>query len=358
MSGVHKVYSESLLKTLAQIAPGTELREGLERILRGRTGALIVLGSDRAVTQMSSGGFAINTEFSATRVRELAKMDGAIVCDKDASTLLAAGVQLLPDPSIETNESGTRHRTAERVAKQTGFPVIAVSASMSLISVYTEGIRHTVEDTQSLMGRANQAIRTLDSYTERLEQVLQQLSSLEIEASATLRDVAATLQRMEMVRRITVEAGHYVVELGDVGRLVALQLEELTTHNLPHSWVVLRDYLPRDTTPDQLQSYVTALEALDDKDIVDLTTIARTSGLGEDLEAPLHPHGHRLLAGIKSMPGAVADRLVDSFDGLQSLMAASLDDLRAVDGIGEQRARVIRESLSRMAESSLLERFM
>ncbi len=358
IGGVLTVYSESLLKTIAQIAPGTELREGLERILRGRTGALIVLGSDKTVAQMSSGGFAINTEFSATRVRELAKMDGAIVCDKDASTLLAAGVQLLPDPSIDTNESGTRHRTAERVAKQTGFPVIAVSASMSLISVYTEGIRYTVEDTQSLMNRANQAIRTLNSYTERLEQVLHQLSSLEIEANVTLRDVASTLQRMEMVRRITVEAGHYVVELGNVGRLVALQLEELTTHDLPATWVVLRDYLPADTSPEDLQAAVDALAQLDDKEIVDPLTIARTAGLGEELDAPLHPHGHRLLAGIKSMPGAVADRLIDRFDGLQSLMAASLDDLRAVEGIGEQRARVIRESLSRMAESSLLERFM
>lgn len=351
-------YSDSLLKTLAQIAPGTELREGLERILRGRTGALIVLGTDKTVAAMSSGGFAINTAFSATRVRELAKMDGAIVCDKDVSTLLAAGVQLLPDPSIETNESGTRHRTAERVAKQTGFPVIAVSASMSLISIYAEGIRYTVEDTQSLMSRANQAIRTLDSYTERLEQVLQSLSSLEIEASVTMRDVVSTLQRMEMVRRISVEAGHYVVELGNVGRLVALQLEELTTHNLPATWVVLRDYLLSDTTPEELQAAVDALAQLDDKEIVDPLTIARTAGLGEELDAPLHPHGHRLLAGIKSMPGAVADRLVDRFDGLQSLMAASLEDLRAVEGIGEQRARVIRESLSRMAESSLLERFM
>lgn len=352
------VYSESLLKTLAQIAPGTELREGLERILRGRTGALIVLGSDKTVNSLCSGGFEINTGFSATRVRELAKMDGAIVCDRDATTLLAAGVQLLPDPSIETNESGTRHRTAERVAKQTGLPVIAVSASMSLISVYTEGIRYTVEDTQSLMSRANQAIRTLDSYTERLEQVLQQLSSLEIEASVTLRDVVNTLQRMEMVRRISVEAGHYTVELGNVGRLLALQLEELMANNLPASRVVLRDYLPAETGADTLQEAITALEQLDDKDIVDLVTIARTVGLGEDLDAALHPHGHRLLAGIKSMPGTVADRLVDRFDGLQALMAASLDDLRAVEGIGEQRARIIRESLSRMAESSLLERFM
>ena len=154
-------YSDLLLKTIARIAPGTELREGLERIMRGRTGALIVLGSDRTVSSLSSGGFNIDTEFSATRLRELAKMDGAIICDRDATRLLHAGVQLMPDASIDTNESGTRHRTAERTAIQTGFPVISVSASMSMISVYVDGTRYTVEDSQYLMARATRRFRPL-----------------------------------------------------------------------------------------------------------------------------------------------------------------------------------------------------
>ena len=214
MEHVQTDYSELLLKTIARIAPGTELREGLERILRGRTGALIVLGSDRTVAALSSGGFDIDTEFSATRLRELAKMDGAIICDRDATRLLKAAVQLMPDPFIETNESGTRHRTAERIAIQTGFPVISVSASMSVISVYVDGTRYTVQDTQYLMSRANQAIQTLESYKKRLRKVLGTLSTLEIESHVTLGDVAATLQRMEMVRRIISEVSHYVLELG------------------------------------------------------------------------------------------------------------------------------------------------
>lgn len=351
-------YTDRLLKTIARIAPGTELREGLDRILRGRTGALIVLGADRTVSSIMSGGFEINTEFSATGLRELAKMDGAIVCDREATTMVAAGVQLLPDPSLHTKESGTRHRTAERVALQTGFPVIAVSASMSLISVYVDGMRYTVEDTQSLMARANQAIQTLESYTSRLEQVLSSLSSLEIEASVTLRDVVATLQRMEMVRRISNEVGIYVLELGSNGRLVALQLEELTSTLGPSSEIIFRDYLPH-ADAENIAKAVEALESLSDKDIVDLTNIALATGWdGGDLEITMQPRGYRLLSGIKSMPGAIVDRLVDQFDGLQGLMAANLDDLKAVDGVGEQRARTIRESLSRMAESSLLERFM
>jgi diadenylate cyclase len=353
------VYSEQLLKAIARIAPGTELREGLERIMRGRTGALIVLGSDKTVSALSSGGFEINADFTPTNLRELAKMDGAIVCDKDVKMLLNAGVQLMPDASLPTNESGTRHRTAHRVAQQTGFPVIAVSASTQMISVYVDGQRYTIENTQSLMSRANQAIQTLESYMSRLEQVLSSLSSLEIEGSVTLRDVVSAVQRMEMVRRISIEAEYYVLELGTHGRLVALQLEELRSHTLPGADVILRDYMPASVDQATISESIAALAALEDKDSIDLTEIARACGFGTlDMEDSLSPHGYRLLAGIKSMPGAIADRLVAQFDGLPSLMAASIDELRAVDGIGEQRARIIRESLSRMAESSLLERFM
>ena len=338
-------YSDLLLKTIARIAPGTELREGLERIMRGRTGALIVLGSDRTVSSLSSGGFNIDTEFSATRLRELAKMDGAIICDRDATRLLHAGVQLMPDASIETNESGTRHRTAERTANQTGFPVI---------SVYVDGTRYMVEDSQYLMARANQAIQTLESYKKRLRSVLSSLSALEIESNVSLGDVAMTLQRMEMVNRIIREVSHYVLELGVHGRLIALQLEELRAPEMTASDLILRDYLP-EVNDELITAGVEALQNLDDMDIVDLRTIARTVGFGEnpDLEFPLQPRGFRLLAGIPSIPNAISERLVERFGSLQALMAASLEDLRAVDGVGEARARTVREQLSRMAESSL-----
>ena len=331
-------YSDLLLKTIARIAPGTELREGLERIMRGRTGALIVLGSDRTVSSMSSGGFSIDTEFSATRLRELAKMDGAIICDRDATRLLHAAVQLMPDASIETNESGTRHRTAERTAIQTGFPVISVSASMSVISVYVDGTRYVVEDSQYLMARANQAIQTLESYKKRLRSVLSSLSALEIESNVSLADVAMTLQRMEMVNRIIREVSHYVLELGVHGRLIALQLEELRSPEMTASDLILRDYLP-EVNDKLIAAGVEALQNLN------------------DMETPLQPRGFRLLAGIPSIPNAISERLVERFGSLQALMAASLEDLRAVDGVGEARARTVREQLTRMAESSL-ERYL
>jgi diadenylate cyclase len=352
---------EALRTTLARVAPGTHLRDGLERILRGRTGALIVLGQDRTVESICSGGFDINIAFSPQRLRELAKMDGAIVCDRDASNILKAGVQLVPDHTIPTEETGTRHRTAERVAIQTGFPVISVSQSMQIIAIYVQGLRHVLEGSEPVLARANQALQTLERYRARLDQVTSTLSALEIEAMVTVRDVAVVLQRQEMVRRISEEIAQYVLELGVDGRLLALQLEELSTGLGLGSDMLLKDYSELGTEPLDIEVALSQLHALSSTDMIDLSRIASILGFAADtdpLETVVHPQGYRLLAGIKSVPRAVADRLVATFGGLQRLMAANIEDLMAVDGIGEQRARTVREGLSRIAEASLLDRFM
>jgi DNA integrity scanning protein DisA with diadenylate cyclase activity len=234
---------ELLRETLAAVAPGTELRDGLERILRGRTGALIVLGLDPTVEQICSGGFALDVDFSATRLRELSKMDGAVVLDRAATRIRKAAVQLLPDPTIETTESGTRHRTAERVAKQTGFPIISVSQSMRIVALYVGGQRHVLEDSDTILGRANQALATLERYRARLDEVSGTLSALEIEDLVTVRDVCSVVQRLEMVGRISDEIAGYVIELGVDGRLLALQLDELIGDVGSDREFVIRDYV-------------------------------------------------------------------------------------------------------------------
>ncbi|MFQ4147956.1 DNA integrity scanning diadenylate cyclase DisA [Arthrobacter sp. LAPM80] len=350
---------EALKATLARVAPGTPLRDGLERILRGRTGALIVLGSDKTIESLCSGGFEIGIDFAATSLRELAKMDGAIVCDKDATKILRAAVQLVPDPSIETQESGTRHRTAERVAIQTGVPVVSVSQSMQIIALYVDGLRYVLEGSEKVLARANQALATLERYRARLDQVTSSLSALEIEAMVTVRDVAITLQRHEMVRRISEEIAQYVLELGVDGRLLSLQLEELSTTRGSGADTVIRDYTDPETT--DVDAAVVALQEIDQADLIDLNLIASIVGLpsGNDaLEAIIQPRGYRLVSGLKAVPRAVAGRLVDHFGGLQNLMAATIDELMMVDGIGELRARNVREGLSRIAEASLLDRFL
>ncbi|MGI8590330.1 MAG: DNA integrity scanning diadenylate cyclase DisA [Nakamurella sp.] len=345
---------------LARIAPGTPLREGLERILRGRTGALIVLGYDAGVEAICDGGFRLDVEYSATRLRELSKMDGAVVLNDDASRILRANVQLMPAAGIPTVESGTRHRTAERVGLQTGLPVIAVSHSMSIISLYFGGIRHVVAEPSTILGRANQALATLQRYKTRLDEVTASLSALEIEDFATLRDAMMVLQRLLMVRRIADELTSSVIELGTDGRLLGLQLDELVSGTEEMRELLIRDYLPPDDADRDVQDVVAGLRRLGETEILDLVAVGRTlgySGTSDQLEAPTSPRGYRLLAGIPRVPPVILDRLIVHFGNLQGLLAATAADLQLVDGVGESRARVVREGLSRLAESSIVDRY-
>jgi diadenylate cyclase len=346
-----------LRATLATIAPGTPLRDGLERILRGRTGALIVLGHDKVVESICTGGFTLDVPFTATGLRELAKMDGAIIVDKDVTRIIRAAVHLMPDHTIPSEETGTRHRTADRVARQAGFPVISVSQSMQIIAAYVGETRHVLEDSGQILSRANQALATLERYKLRLDEVSATLSALEIEDLVTVRDVAVVAQRLEMVTRIASEIEDYVLELGTDGRLLSLQLEELVTGVDQERELVIRDYLPSRRAKGA-EAALARLEGLSSIDLVDPASAARALGLGEHLDGAVAPRGYRLLAKVPRLPTSVVERLVEHFDTLQKLLSAGVDDLQAVEGVGELRARSVREGLSRLAESSILERYV
>src|SRR6188472_3278117 len=349
-----------LRATLSAIAPGTAMRDGLERILRGRTGALIVLGHDRVVESICTGGFTLDVPFTATGLRELAKMDGGIIVDRDVTRISRAAVHLMPDHTIPSEETGTRHRTADRVARQTGFPVISVSQSMQIIAAYVGETRHVLEDSGQILSRANQALATLERYKLRLDEVSSTLSALEIEDLVTVRDVAVVAQRLEMVTRIAREIEDYVLELGTDGRLLSLQLEELITGVDAERELVVRDYLPssrRKRTPEQV---LADLESLSPTARVDISMVAKALGLrqGEHLEGAVTPRGYRLLAKVPRLPSPVVDGLIDQFDSLQKLLSAGVEELQIVEGVGELRARSVREGLSRLAESSILERYV
>jgi diadenylate cyclase len=355
------VGGDPLRAALARMAPGTPLRDSLERILRGRTGALIVLGYDRTVDALCTGGFPLDVEFSATRLRELCKMDGAVVLSTDGTRILRAAVHLMPDPTIPSEESGTRHRTAERVAKQTGFPVISVSQSMHIIGLYINNHRHVLDDSAAILSRANQALATLERYKLRLDEVSGTLSALEIEDLVTVRDSVAVVQRLEMVRRISDEIAGYVVELGTDGRLLSLQLDELMAGVDADRTLVIRDYLPSGRKARTVDEALVELDMVNATELIDLIAVARAMGYpasSEALDAAVSPRGFRLLAKVPRLPGAVVDRLVDHFGSLQRLLGATVEDLQAVDGVGDARARGVREGLSRLAEASILERYV
>lgn len=347
-------HPESLRTTLAWLAPGTALRDALERILRGRTGALIVLGHDATVESICDGGFRLDVEFSATRLRELSKMDGAVVLSTDGTRILRANVQLVPDPTIPTDESGTRHRTAERTAIHTGHPVVSVSQSMSLVSAYIHGYRHVLSGSPEILSRANQALATLERYTARLAEVTHTLSALEVADAVTLRDAMTVVQRLEMVRRISAEIGGAVVELGSDGRLIELQLDELVGGIDLDRELVVQEYLPTAGGLPTTEQVDAALAELDATALLDLTAVARAFGYpgrAEDLEQPLRPRGYRLLARVPRLPPAVRRQLVAHFGSLQALLAADVPQLCEVEFIGESRARSLRDSLGRLAEA-------
>lgn len=338
--------AESLRAALRAIAPGTAMREGLERIQRSHTGALIVLGDTPEVERICSGGFRLNEDFSASRLRELCKMDGAVVIDTASWHLRRANVQLVPDSATPTDESGMRHRAAERTARQTGVPVLSVSASMQVISIYVGTLHYTVEEPETLLARANLAVDTLDRYSQRLDEVMATLNVMELRESATLRDVATVLQRMEMIRRITSEINGYLEELGSDGRLLALQVDDLVRGSAAERSLVIRDYV-REPGADQRADE--GLRALSGEQLVDLVQVARVLGLSPedeaDLDGHVEPRGVRALSLVPHLPWSSITEISARWGTLSQIRQASVADLAEVSDVGTRRARLIHDTL-------------
>jgi diadenylate cyclase len=383
----------ALIEALAVIAPGQPLRDGLDRILQANKGALILVGDGPDVLSICSGGFLLDAEFSPQRLAELAKMDGAIILAGDASRIARANVHLVPSPNVPTTETGTRHRTAERVARSIEVPVIAVSEDMSVITLYRDQHKHALESVARLLSRANQALSTLERYRDRLDSVTTALTASEVEDLVTMRDVVTVLQRAEMVRRIAEEIEGYVVELGTDGRLVLLQLEELMAGVEDERRQVVRDYMPDDRPgPDQpvpdrpvhdgparerngydrlgdggAGEVVASLAQLPTDRLLDPSMVAGLlfdPGAGPDsdsgppdLEAGVQPRGYRLLSRIPRIPDPTVAAIVARFGTLQKVMRCELVDLQAISGVDPPAARTIKDGLNRLAESTIFDRY-
>jgi len=322
--------TDVLHSALAIVAPGTPLRDGIERIVRAKMGALLILDDGPEVLAICSGGFLLDAPFSPQRLSELAKMDGAIILDSRAQRLSRANVHLVPDPSVPTSETGTRHRTAERVARSIPVPVVSVSEEMGVISVYAGGMRHQLQDIGRLLDRANQALQTLERYKVRLDDTLANLTALELEDVATVRDVASVVQRGEMVRRISAEIETMIVELGVDARLLRLQVDEVNGEINHELELVLADY-PR---------------------------IANNwAGHGLDGDSPASPRGLRMLTRVPRITPALANAIVGRFGDLATLRKAAVADIADVDGMDDSLATGIVETLGRITEASILDQF-
>ena len=346
---------DQLLKVLRFVAPGTSLREGLENILRAKTGGLIVVGDYPEVLELAEGGFAINADYSPANLYELAKMDGAIVLSEDSKRILAANTQLIPSQNIPSSETGIRHRTAERVARQTNALVIAISQRRSVISVYKGSLKYVLRDLGVILTKANQAVQTLEKYRAVSDKVLVNLSILEYDGVVTLFDVAKVIQRVEMVLRIVKEIEKYISELGVEGRLVTMQLEELLANVAEEGFLVIQDYgTVLDEKPPQ--SIMKIIGSWPAEDLLDLSLIARALGYpgsSSILDQGVSPHGYRILEKLPRLPFPVIENLVQKFGTLSKILVATIEELDEVEGIGEVRARSIKNGLARYREQLL-----
>jgi diadenylate cyclase len=349
-----------MVRALEMVAPGTALREGMDNILHARSGGLIVIGDPEELAFLLSGGVKLDIDYTPTLLYQLAKMDGAIVLGANATKIVHANVQLTPDPTILTFETGTRHRTAERVAKQTDALVVAISERRQVVSLYVEKIKYILEDIPVVLAKANQALATLDKYRSRLDQVSTRLTALEFEGGATLHDVLTVVQRAELVTRMAVEIERYIVELGTEGRLIEMQLDETMVGVAADKTALVHDYLVEDSD----HSFATALSQLvrlSHQDLLDFGRLAEL--LGHDrklntLDYPVSPRGFRILGRIPRLPKMVVQRIVGEFGGLEELLAANDGELSTVDGVGEIRAKDIREGLRRQQEINLVDRYL
>lgn len=337
------------------MCPGTQLREGLENILRAKTGGLIVISDSEEVMKIVDGGFSINSEYTPSYVYELAKMDGAIVITEDLKKIICANAQLIPDSSIPTYETGTRHRTAHRVAKQTNKIVIAISQRRNIITLYKDDIKYVLRDSSIILARANQAIQTLEKYVSVLERVVSNLNLLEFQDLVTLFDVATAIQRTEMVMRIVEEIERFIVELGNEGRLISMQLNELIRNIEREGLLIIRDYCDENKSPIEIYKDI---QKLDSDEFLDLEEIADVLGYNNVplVDTLLSPKGYRMISKIPRIPTNVIENLVDYFKELKGIMEASYDELDQVEGIGEARAKAIRNGLRRLREQFILDK--
>lgn len=339
------------------VAPGTPLREGIDNVLRAKTGGLIVLGYNNEMMSLVDGGFFINSEFSPAYLYELAKMDGAIILSEDAGRILYANTQLVPENTIESTETGIRHRTAQRVARQTGNLVISISQRRNVITLYQGEYRYALKDIGVILTKANQAIQTLEKYKSVLDQSMTNLGALEFEELVTFQEVSQVMHRIEMVLRIKSEILNYVNELGNEGRLISMQLEELVLNTEEEATLLVKDYM-KDMKQDPWE-VLKKLKRLSNDELLDDQVIVKLFGHGKIINLAEHsvsPRGYRILNKIPRIPPVVVKNLMTQFQELPYIIRASIEELDEVDGIGEARAKKIKDGLTRIQEQLFIDR--
>ncbi len=352
-----KVQQKELLELLKIMAPGTPLREGLDNIVKAKTGALIVISNVEELGSIIDGGFKLEQSFSPAALYELAKMDGAIIISKDLKNILMANVQLNPDYRMVTIETGTRHRTAERVARQTNKIVICISQRRGIITIFKGDFRYVINETSVVLMRANQTLEALEKYKSVFDHTLNILSEHEFDDIVSLETVANCIYRSEMIMRMEAEIKLNIVELGTEGRLVNIQLEEIIANVESEEKQIIQDYMIVKGKGRTADSILKEIRKLERKDLIVAEKIVKLLGYEihpEILDLNVSAKGYRMLNKVPKMPVYVIDKVVNAFGSLQGICTATLDELDEVDGVGEVRAKIIYQSLRRLQEQYIL----
>ncbi|KAB2329192.1 DNA integrity scanning protein DisA [Cytobacillus depressus] len=351
-----KLGEKTMSEILQFMAPGTPIREGIDNVLRANTGGLIVLGSKDKITHIVDGGFVINAPFSPSYLYELAKMDGAIILNQDGNKILIANAQLAPDPTIPSSETGMRHRTAERVAKQTGELVIAISQRRNVITLYKSHFRYALKDIGVILTKANVALQTLEKYKMVLEEDIANLSVLEFEEVVTYNDLLNVFHSIEMVLRIKNELLIYLSELGIEGRLIRLQMNELLEDIVREVELIIKDYAQSKEA--RTKEIFDKLQELSIGKMVEDTVILKLLGYNGYVHTDEYkcPRGYRMLSKIPRLPPIIIENLILRFKDLPAIVASSVEELDEVEGIGEVRAKKIKEGLKLIKKQLLADR--
>ncbi len=350
---------DPIAEILKKIAPGTAIRDGLDNILRAKTGALLLITDKQdVIDEIVDGGFLINEEYTSSKLYELAKMDGAIVLSGDLKKIIFANAQLIPSYQIPTVETGTRHRTAERTAKQTGELVISISQRRNIITVFKDNYRYILEDTDIVLNKANQAIQTLEKYRKVYDSKLSILNEYEFNDIVTLDNVLTVIQRAEMVMRIVDEIQKKIYELGADGRLVNMQLEELIGGLEKEEMQLIKDYQVREVEAEEILEDLSKLKTEELMQMQAISKILGYESFENFEELAVYPKGYRILNKVPRMPNSIVENLVKSFKSFQHILIADINDLDKVDGIGEVRARTIKQSLKKMQEQFAFENIL
>ena len=343
-------FPAELTSALALVAPGTGLREAIDNIIWARNGALIVVSNPRKLERLNliSGGIKIETEFTPMRLYELAKMDGALIVSPDVTYIYYANVQLTPDPTLTSEETGLRHLAGHRTAQQTGDLVVVVSERRRIVTLY-RGLYgpHVLEDISVVLSKADSALATLEKFTRRLREEARVLTLHEYDGAVTLREVVGAIATFEYTVRIAEEVEHYIRELGQEGRLVEMQLEQ-AFHNVPEQYdALIRDYAAEDMDHEEIRVRLSGFSNEELSEPVEIAQVLGYSSVGPLEEYFLKPRGYRQLVRVPRLPGRVAEKLIEEFGTLRELLEATEEDLDEVEGVGQARARSIRRNLRR-----------